>query len=169
MSGFTINIAVDDRVSPALARLVEAGGHLAKPMTEVAEVVLSHTQERFHQEYSPDGVPWLPSRAAIEEGRHTLFKGGYLFDALEDTSGDDFAAVGVQATGGPARYAAIHQFGGTIRPRRARALKTPFGPRGSVTMPARPFLGIEERDLTAIDAIVIEHLRAAALGPEAAP
>ena len=63
-------------------------------------------------------------------------------------------------------YALIHQDGGTIRgrtrPDRTTApLRTPFGPRGSVTMPARPFLGFSDENRATIGDILGDHLRAA--------
>lgn len=165
MAAFDTTITITDKLTGPLARLRDAGGNLTQPMADIAAAVHDNTLDRFAREVSPDGVPWKASAAALAEGRRTLFKSGDLYRAIQPEHGDDFALIGVIATAGPAQYAQIHQSGGTIRPKAGRAaLKTPFGPRKSVTMPARPYLGIESRDLTDIERIVLAHLARAADG-----
>lgn len=88
---------------------------------------------------------------------------GGLFGSLLGSAGYDALSAWI---GTNLIYAAIHQRGGKIRaiPKSAGgkgALKTPFGPRGAVSMPARPFLGFGEVDLREIPEILAEHLRAA--------
>jgi phage gpG-like protein len=60
-------------------------------------------------------------------------------------------------------YAAIHQFGGVIRAKNAKALRFQIGGnwvmKKSVTIPARPFLGMDEADETEVVAIVDDWLR----------
>ncbi len=55
------------------------------------------------------------------------------------------------------RYAAIHQYGGTIKPRRKKWLRFKSGGRWAmkkkVKIPARPFIGIGEDDVTDIKEI----------------
>lgn len=153
---------VEDTLTPGLARVRAAAENLAEPMKLISAAMIKHTRDRFDHEYSPEGVPWEPSRRVIEKGGKTLFEHGDLRNALDRDSGADFAQVGVIASAGPAIYAAIHQNGGIITPRTSKALKTPFGPRGSVIIPARPFLGIEERDRTSAEQILTEHLEEAA-------
>lgn len=57
------------------------------------------------------------------------------------------------AVGNPTVYAAIHQFGGEIRPKDAKALRFQSGGRWwvvqKVTMPARPFFPIQGTGATA--------------------
>ena len=159
MSGFRID--VDDRLSGPLGAMAAAAENFAPVMAEISEAVFDHTIDRFHHEYDPDGVPWEPSRRALDEGGRTLYDRGDLFNALDRESGDDYALVGVLGVGGPAIYAQIHQWGGAIRPRASSALNTPFGPRASVNMPKRSYLGIEMRDITATEQIVEAHLLAA--------
>lgn len=158
-------IEIDDRLTGPLARLKDAGGDLRAPMAEISEVALEHTEDRYRRQVDPDEVPWEPRRNDDDPGRPILQKDGHLLNALESDSGDDWAAVGVNPAGAPAAYAQVHQWSATIRPKAGggkRALKTPFGPRGSVTIPARRYLGIEDRDVTAVEAIVLAHLEAAA-------
>lgn len=167
MGAFSARIDLDDRMTPGLSRLKDAAGDLSVPFGQIAIEVLEHTQDRFQYQYDPDGVPWEPSKRVLEEGGDTLFLHGWLFRSLTNDHGKDFAAVGVEATGPAAIYARTHQEGATIHPRAdsgKKALKTPFGPRGSVTIPARPFLGIEERDLTSVEAIILDWLAQNASG-----
>jgi phage gpG-like protein len=59
-------------------------------------------------------------------------------------------------------YAAIHQFGGTILPKKAKRLvftlkgKTVFATR--VTMPARPYLGVSAENAAEIERSIIGYL-----------
>lgn len=165
MSAFDVRFDITDRVTPGLSALIAAGSDLTPEMAEISEAMLDHTHDRFAHEYGPDGVPWEPSRRVIEEGGRTLYQRGDLFNALDRDSGADFAQVGVIATGGPAVYARVHQEGATIKPKPGsgkRALRTPFGPRRSVRIPARPFLGIELRDRTVAEQVILDRLQRAA-------
>lgn len=159
--GIVLEIETLDALSPTLRRLRAAVTDLSRPMAESSEVMLDGTLDRFQGEHDPLGVPWKKSAAALEEGRKTLQASGDLYNALERESGEDFAAVGVYATGGPAIYGKIHQFGGTIRPKAGKALNTPFGYRASVTMPRRSYLGFSDDDIMHIDRILVRHLLSA--------
>lgn len=67
-------------------------------------------------------------------------------------------------------YARIHQFGGEIRPKSASRLAFKVGDRlvfaDKVTIPARPFLGIDEEGRITIAGIALDAL-AEALGGDA--
>lgn len=156
--GIFFEVEAIDALTPTLQRLKAAAQDLTPAMDEASEVMLRGTLQRFKDEEGPSGVPWQKSAAALEEGRKTLTKSGDLSNAVDRMSGSDFAAVGVYRIGGPGAYAAIHQFGGTIRPKAGKALNTPFGYRASVKMPARPYLGFSDDDLAAIDKILLGHL-----------
>lgn len=156
--GLNIQIDTFDALSPTLRRLRAAASDLTKPMAEISEAMLTDTLDRFQDERDPLGLPWKKSAAAIEEGRKTLQASGDLYNALERQSGEDFAAVGVYQTGGPAIYGRAHQDGMTIVPKVGKALNTPFGYRASVTMPRRQFLGFSDDDIMAIDRILVAHL-----------
>lgn len=144
--GFDTRIEVDDRLTAPLKRLRDAGGDMTRPFAEISEAVLGHTSDRYKREVGPDMVPWRRRKKDKEPGRPVLFKDGYLLGAIRRDSGGDFAAVGVEKIAAAARYAARHQFGG-----------------GGI--PARPFLGIEERDLSAVEQIIFDHLSRSAGAP----
>lgn len=162
--GLILEIETIDALAPTLRRVKEAALDLAEPMADLSAEFLADHLARFNAQRDPDGVPWQPSQEAIEQGRPTLRKSGDLFNAIERDSGSDFAAVGVYATGGPAIYARVHQDGATIRPRQGKALRTPFGPRASVRVPRRSFIGFTEENIALTDRVLIAHLERAAAG-----
>lgn len=145
MSGFTI--AVED--AGVLAALRGLAGVLADPTPlnqEIAALGESSTRLRFRSETSPDGTQWKPSLRAQLQGGKTLTASGHLSGSISSRSGANFAEWGVNRI-----YAAIHQFGGVIRAKSAGALRFRLANGGfatvkSVTMPARPFLGLSEQD-----------------------
>jgi phage gpG-like protein len=104
-----------------------------------------------------------PSYRARTEGGVTLSDRGHLKASLAHLAGRDTVEVGTNMI-----YAGIHQMGGVIEAKNALALRFKVGKqwlfRFSVTMPARPFLGIDQRDEQEIDAIVQADLQAAVDG-----
>lgn len=155
MAGVSFSIGVDDGVGFALQAAANAAIDLTPAMRDIAGHLASAARNRFETGTSPLGIPWKKSARAIEEGGQTLVDTSDLRDSIKPNWGRDFAEAGPQANGGARRYAAIHQFGGTIRPRKARALR--FGGRlvSQVVIPARPYLGISEAsERYAIDALL---------------
>ncbi|SDI49269.1 phage virion morphogenesis protein [Paenibacillus naphthalenovorans] len=65
--------------------------------------------------------------------------------------------------GSPLRYAAIHHFGGVIRPKSKKALFVPVGGGKflmlkKVVIPARPFLMIQREDESKIEKAMLGHI-----------
>jgi len=96
-------------------------------------------RDHFKAEEAPDGSPWLKSRRA--DGKlKTLQDSRVLYNSLVwriDESGD-------LVVGSPLEYAAIHNYGGEIRPRPESGKKSlHFGGVmvQKVVMPKRQFLG----------------------------
>ena len=166
--GLVLEVDTLDALSPVLRRLRAAASDLTEPMAKASDVMLEATHERFDEGRGPLGIPWQKSQAAIEEGRKTLIKSGDLRRSIDSTSGKDYAAVAVDRIGDVTDYAHVHQWGATIRPRKKKALRTPYGPRGSVTIPARPYLGFSDDEIMAIDRILVRHLLSAMNGGAAA-
>ncbi|PHP19523.1 hypothetical protein CG471_11735 [Sphingobium sp. IP1] len=163
-AGFDLSIRVDDAMlNEAVGRAILAGSNLREPMGHIAEDWMVHARGRFAQERDPFGVPWMKRRIDPDQpinvkdaSRKVLHKKGALERALVPDFGSDFAQIGVLQTAGPAKYARIHNEGGTIKPRNKKALK--FGNRvvSQIVMPKRQYVGFgpdEER-------IVIQVLRA---------
>jgi len=167
--GIEIRIELEENVSAALGRAIVAGTDLTPAMQQIANRLAAATRLRFENERGPDGKPWRPSRRAIEDGGQTLTDRGDLKGSIRPDWGPDYAAAGPERSGGAAIYAAIHQFGGKITPRKGKALS--FGGKlfASVTMPARPYLGFDEADRSAIVGILSDHLGDAFSGRSARP
>jgi phage virion morphogenesis protein len=156
--GINISIELGENLSQALAFAQRAAVDLSPAMQEISLNLVSTTIERFEQERGPDGVPWKPSARAIEEGGKTLQDSGALKDSIEPDFGTDFAAAGVLASGGPAIYAAIHQFGGTIRARHKKALSFAGRIVAAVRIPARPYLGFDDANRAFALEAISDHL-----------
>ena len=171
MSGARVEIRVDDaQVKGAFARLFEFTDDLTPVMRSIGAQLRQHVDERFEDARGPGRLPWTPSRRAREQGGQTLTDTARLRQSM--TFRADKASVEV---GTNVAYAATHQFGATIRAKTAKGLVFPIGRGGwrrvkQVTIAARPFLGIDQQDRDAIDAIVTDHLaRLSGAGPASAP
>lgn len=152
----------------ARAVLAKASQELRDPkgLLEVAGAILENsTRDRFRTQQGPGGVPWPPSRRAQAQGGLTLIdKGGLLASITHEVVGDRLE-VGVIAKTRSAKFSYVHQFGATITPKRG-----PFlifrGADGhmvfarSVTIPARPFIGVDEQDRTDLIAAWHDYLQA---------
>ncbi len=163
MSG-GVRVRVDDGlVRRAFGALDALGADLTPLMREVGASVVSSTQLRFEAGRAPDGTPWKPSLRAQQVAGQTLLQSGRLRASITAAAGPRRVVVGTGV-----RYAAVHQFGATIRAKTAKGLRFQVGNRflirRQVTIPARPFLGISASDLTAIQAIVARRVAAAVRG-----
>lgn len=121
-------------------------------MTIAAETVREQTIRRFRTKRSPDGKAWKPSPNGMQDT-------GRLMNIHR-------IVRGLTARIGPTViYGAIHQFGGTIKPRRASRLVF-VGQNGSlvfakeVKIPARPYLGVNERNRQEIENRITNLVRA---------
>lgn len=146
MAGIDVEISLRDDVSAALDRLAKAGADMTPAMRAIAGHLAAETEERFETERAPSGLPWKKSQRALDEGGQTLTLHGDLRSSITFNYGRDFAEAGPERSGGAGVYAAIHQFGGTIKAKNGRALT--FGGRlvASVSIPARPYLGFTDAD-----------------------
>lgn len=162
--GFTIHVD-DAAVLAALRRLAGVFTDPAAIAAGIAELGENATRDRFRTETAPDGSRWKPSLRVQVSGGRTLTKDGHLAGSLSSQSGADFAEWGVNRI-----YAAIHQFGGTIRARNAGALRFQLAHGGfatvkAVKMPARPFLGVSPDDAADIVALIQRRLQGALHAP----
>ena len=157
MAGSFITISVED--AAARAMLNKLGQMDTAPlMRRLGERIQAWTQDRFdaNQQQAPDGTPWakLNPKYAQNKPRHLqnrkLTLSGHLRKSIRWQLLDSQSVL----VGTNVKYAAIHQFGGTIRPKKGKALA--FGGRfvQSVTIPARPYLGISEQDNQEIREII---------------
>lgn len=139
MSGVSVRVSVNDAAYiQALNALVNAGQNLQGPFAEVGEYLVSETTERFATGRGPDGLPWKD----VERGGSPLVHRGHLRDSITYDATPDGVSVGTNMV-----YARIHQFGGEAGRKNNR-----------VTIEARPYLGINDTDMSEIGAIFNDHL-----------
>ncbi|MEN9848742.1 MAG: hypothetical protein RL368_1482 [Pseudomonadota bacterium] len=150
MSGSSIDVIIDDKaVSDYLKKLEEKIGNLHVSLADIGESLLLSHEDRWDKQVSPDGQAWLPLSALTQELKpknkdKILVLNGYLKN-LQYQVTDKKLTLGTDK-----EYAAIHQFGGTIEPKKGTSLKISGKGKNvfvkSVTIPARPFLGISHDD-----------------------
>jgi len=134
VSGVTIEVDTKP-VLHMLQRVAERLGDMTPVMRAIGAVVMNQTDEAFEQGQSPAGKPWKPSARVREKGGQTLVNTSRLQTSFTSEASAKQVEVSTNV-----EYAAIHQFGGVIRPKTKKALAFGGIVRKSVTMPARPFL-----------------------------
>lgn len=160
MTGARITYTLDDAAfQAAVAKL--GGGLSTGVMRAIGDALVKETQLRFERGVDPFGVAWKPlnpAYAAIKRGPGILRQGRYLQRFITRETQGNTITVGSNRI-----YAAVHQFGATIKPKNGKALAFRLGkagPRGgkgsglvfarSVTIPARPYLGFGPADRRAV-------------------
>ena len=162
MTGVRIEVS-DAAVQGAFARLFAFGSDQTPAMRAIGAQLRQHVDERFEDERGPGGVPWPKSWRAREQAGQTLTDTARLRQSITFNAGPAMVEIGTNV-----RYAAVHQFGATIRAKTAKGLvfrvgrqrggKAGFRRMQQVTIPARPFLGLDAQDIAEMDAIVARHL-----------
>lgn len=156
-----VSIRIDSNL-PQVQRLFQAirqlGGNPRPILEDIAFLGENSTRERFRSQTAPDGSRWKPSLRAQLTGGKTLTKDGHLGDSISSQADDKEAVWGANRI-----YAAIHQFGGTIRAKDAGRLRFNIPGIGwrsarQVQIPARPFLGLSDADRQDILELVNDHL-----------
>lgn len=168
MAGTHFSVAVEmAEVRAMLDRLGKEGTDDLMP--RLGEYLLKSTQDRFNEQTAPDGTPWAKlspayaRRKKYNQGKMLTLR-GYLRSGIRyQVTGPAEVEVGTNAVQG-----AIHQFGGTIEVK-ARQAKVRFRsvagkvlfakkshkraterqvnvPAHQVSIPARPFLGVSDKD-----------------------
>lgn len=163
---FTVTAQGQAPIEHALHGLVERFGDIRPLMERFGSVLETSTIERFDEERAPDGTKWLPSFRAKHEGGKTLTDTARLRLSIRPVASADQVEIGTNVI-----YARIHQEGGTIRAKgKALAFTLPgLGLRlaTSVTIPARPFLGLSADDRDELAAQVEDYI--AEVAPEVEP
>lgn len=130
-----------DRVSARLKALELGGPERSKALGALGNALSNRIKLGFRMGVSPYGVKWKPLNPAYRVGQ-PLRDTGRLQRSIGYQVHSNAVDVGTNV-----RYAAVHQFGRTIRPREAQKLRVPLAIGGfafldEVTIPARPFLPI---------------------------
>jgi phage virion morphogenesis protein len=153
-----ITVQVDDaQVRAAFNRLVQRGENPHAYLGAIGDALANSTRLRFHDGKGPSGLPW---RAVLRGGRPLRNTGVHLMNAVSHRVEGNSVRVGV-----PPAWGSVHQFGATIRAKGAGYLRFRIGQqwvsKKSVTIPARPFLGISLDDR----AEIVDILRSRLLEP----
>lgn len=136
----TAALEIKDAELDAALALID--GLAEAPLEELAEGLgrMIQEQTRFRietEKTAPDGEAWKPNFA----GTSILYVSGALSQSIDYVASRESVIVGSGLV-----YARIHQDGGKIIPRNAKALAFMIGNAlvlaKSVTMPARRYLGI---------------------------
>lgn len=123
-------------------------------MEACGEALVSGTVKRFADQKDPQGKPWASTRRG----------GKILNDSARLRNSIDYAVAGdTILVGSNVKYALIHQKGGVIKPKNKKILhfKTPDGKDvfvKSVTIPARPYLGVSKEDWAEIEATIKDFI-----------
>jgi phage virion morphogenesis protein len=159
MTGSQIKID-DAKVMASLRKLVQLTGDLQPVLKNIGEHMRQSTIDRIEREQTPDGASFKP----LNDLYATTKKGPGI---LRGESGD-LSRIVYQLgqsdveIGSNSEHAAIHQFGGKIVPKTASALVFEMGGQtfkvASVTIPARPYLGVSSDDETEILAILEDYI-----------
>lgn len=149
----------DGRALAAMAQLMMTAENKSRLFDEIGVSLTESARLRFIDQAGPDGQPWVPSIRARVQGGETLRDKGILMNSITHNVLSDGVEVGTNVP-----YAIPLHFGAEIR-----AVNTPFLrfkiPGGgwvrvkSVTLPARPFLGINADDEQTISDIINDFLR----------
>lgn len=170
MSGITATITFDTGpLSGVLLRLRAAAADMRAPLEEVGAVLVANTQMRFETSTGPGGTPWKQSLRVKLFGGQTLRESGRLMGSFVHQVVGNTVEWGSNVI-----YAAIHQFGGTIVPKKPGgrlvfgALESEQTAEGKVAnplvfaqkvvIPARPMIGFDDRDLIDTREVLVNHL-----------
>lgn len=166
MAGASISFEIKDQL--VKQTLYGLGIWRERAHRPIGMALIRGTQRRFTQQVSPEGQAWkqlLPAYAAIKRGPGILRASGMLMRSITAETSPSEVKMSAHRI-----YARVHQFGAVIKPkspggRLAFRLGGGSGKKGkgglvfakSVTIPARPFLGISAEDEQSI-ADVVEAL-----------
>lgn len=161
MSGVTLETRIDTKAAiKSFTRVQRMMRDTTPVMRAIGTGLVENTHTRFERAQDPQGRAWAPLNPAYAAGKRGpgILRGsgmrGGLMGSITAKATPQTVAVGTNKI-----YALIHQVGGIIKPK-GDHLVFSFGDRTifakSVTIPARPYLGIgpedEETILDVLDA-----------------
>ena len=149
----------DGRALAAMAQLMMTAENKTRLFDEIGVSLTEAARLRFIDQAGPDGQPWVPSYRATNQGGETLRDKGVLMNSLTHVVLADGVEYGTNVP-----YAGPLHFGAEIQAVNGPFLrfKIPGGgwvSKKSVTLPARPFLGINADDEQTIADIINDFLR----------
>lgn len=114
---------MDGGVRAAFERLRMGTGNMQSALENVGRALKTGVQLRFRSTTGPDGQKWEKSFRVANEGGQTLSLTRRLRNSITYTATRGSVSVGTNVA-----YAAIHQFGGTIRAKNGPFLSIPVTP-----------------------------------------
>lgn len=164
MTGVSLEVRVDDQaLVGAFTRLIGIMGDTTPVMSAIGTGLVASTHRRFVTQTAPDGAAWAPLNPEYRRQKRNariLTESGRLRDSINSRPGRDQVRVGTNAV-----YAGAHQLGATIRPKAAShlvfRLDSGIVRAKSVTLPARPFLGLSSDDPEMIAETTFQFLQRA--------
>lgn len=138
---------IDPQALSAIQQRLESLTDFRPLMHRIGRTMKSDTQMNFRQGISPTGEKWAPLK--IRKGQ-PLRDTGRLQNSIQFRSNDEEVVIGTNV-----KYAPTHQFGAVIRPKNGKRLRF-IGSNGpvfakQVTIPARPFIGLAQRQVNKIN------------------
>lgn len=160
----SLNITIS-RLTETVAELTRLSGGLEDRLELHKAIGLElrdATDRRFKRGVDPDERPWPKSMRAYLQGGQTLRDTGLLQSSITfapDRTGLDFGVIGSNL-----KYARIHQYGGVIRPKKAKALTFALADGTlvkvkKVVMPARPYIGLSVTDKDDLVELTTEYMK----------
>lgn len=153
----------DGKAATAGLRGLLAGIENPAPLlAQLGEYTLRTTRDRFKSQTAPDGtawqalVPWYRKEKSQNKNRVLTLRGFLRGQLVSQVVNGRSVEVGSNLV-----YAAAHQFGATIQPKRAKVLVFRGHAAKSVTIPARPYLGLSEVDKNELVERTLDWLRTA--------
>ena len=163
-----INLREVGKLAQRLNAFALSDGDKERLMKSLGVAVEEQIKTRFDTQRDPQGNSWKELAQKTRDyylennmgGGSLLVKEGGLRDSIESRVADDAWSVIVGAS---KEYAAVHQFGGEIRPKSKPALYVPgYGMLQKVNIPARPYLGFGTDDIAElqneVDRFMREHI-----------
>lgn len=146
MTGIAIDVTIEDAKVNKLFKKIEKRIDNPRPVLKaIGGYMEKKTDERFRQEKDPQGRPWQKlAKATLKKKKHTkiLTESHILRDEINYRLKTTSVEIGT-----PTIYGAIHQLGGKA------------GKGKKVKIPARPFLGVNQKDEREFAEILNDHLR----------
>lgn len=137
--------------------ILRSGIRIEGLMENIGGAMKASTKKRFEDEVDPKGKPWKPTLRGGATLRDTSKN---LFGSLTYNASSDEVSWGTNW-----RWAHVHQFGMIIRPKKKKLLCFKAGGglifAKKVTIPARSFIGFNDKDKEIVTSTVINHLRIA--------
>ncbi|MFE3838885.1 phage virion morphogenesis protein [Pseudogemmobacter sonorensis] len=157
MTGVQFRVDFQDLgIAEGFASIADGAEDLTDLMDMIGSVLINGAIDRISStNVAPDGVPWPVSLRAKEDGGKTLHDSGLLMRSITSEAAPREVVVGSNLI-----YAGVHQTGATITAKTAKGLSFTLANGesvvvGSVTIPARPYLGISEAEKATIQDVAV--------------